>query len=460
MPQSYFSTSSLPPSMEFGFWDRIRWAIMGNGRGKFGSSQQRYFPVDPKIILIDTSPGSLMTVAMEVPHLNTVISTGAELFSLMEIKHLNKAGEEIPIEKSKVLQFLKEPNPLQTLEQYLYQFYVLNSVYNKTFQHKIVAPFNNNLPSALWLLPSGWMKINTTGKIYRQTRIEDIILNYQMLNDPVPYDVANVIYMSEGIGNSILNPISRIEALQIPLSNIVASLKSRNIIVSERGMIGFMTPDAPSKDSDGQLPFDADEHARIRKEYQQQYSLDGQGGHVGFPKVSMKWVPMTFDIKQLGLLEGVEDDFAALCAAFRHDRDIYPSVKGATYENKNAGMKATIQNGLQPLADKLMMQLTKHLLDASTGETLQASYDYLPIMKEDERLEAQGKLYLTQACGNALNSGVISRDQYAQICGFEMDGDKVIQNATAQAQSNPAADNQQQEVAKLLRRIGVHLNGN
>jgi hypothetical protein len=393
-------------------------AIFGRGGGKFKPFNNNYYPVNQKEILIDTSPGSLMNVAMNIPHLNTVISTGAELFSLMKIRHVDKAGEEI--ENSEVLKFLDKPNPLQTMDQYLYEFYVLNSVYSKTFQNKIQKLSFEKIPSAMWVLPSGMMRINATGKIYRQSRIEDIIVNYEMIGESQPFEVSSVIYMAEGIGHTPLNPVSRIEALQIPLSNIIAALKSYNIIITERGMIGFLSPDVGSKDSDGMIPFDSKEADRFREEYQRKYSLDSSG-HVALTTNSMKWVPMTFPTSDLMLFEGMEEAFASICAAFRHDRDMYPSVKGATFENKSAGQRMTIQNALQPLADKLMEQLTYHLIE-KPGEKLIACYDHLPCMQVDELKKAQTKLSKIQGLSLALRDNVIDAESYAIEIDMEMTG--------------------------------------
>lgn len=435
MPNPFFTTS-LPPSQEWGFFSRLRWLVLGGG-GKFSPNElNRYYPGSKQPIIIDSFSGDLMEVAMEVPHLNTVISTGAELFSLMEIKHLNKDKEEI--EDSPVLKFLRQPNPLQSQEQYAYEFYVLNAVYNKTFQHQVKGLSIDKLPAAMWLLPPGWMKINPTGKIYRQTDINEIIESYEMVSGNISdkFEVDRVIYMAEGIGGNILNPISRIDSLKIPLSNIIAALKSENVITSERGMIGFISPAQP-KDSDGLLPLMEPVHEKVRKEYQKTYSLDSGSGHIAFPSIPMQWTPMTFDVKQLQLLEIVEDSFAAICASFRHDRDIYPSIKGATYENKSAGMKSTIQNGLQPLADKLMRQLSKRFLDEKSGESLVACYDHLPAMKEDERLAAQGKLYTIQGGEILLNNGVIDHDGFAQMADVEMSGDKKIIQRSSFQQPKP-----------------------
>ncbi len=101
-------------------------------------------------------------------------------------------------------------------------------------------------------------------------------------------------------------------------------------------------------------------------------------------------------------------------------------------------MKLTVQNALQPLADKLMRQLSKRLLNEKSGETLVASYEHLPCMKEDERLAAQGKLYKAQATDILLRNGTINHEQNALLNEVEADGDKQFQQSAAP--SKPAAD--------------------
>lgn len=414
-----------------GFFGGILNAILGKPGGKFSGSRSRYQPVNPKQFLIDCGYNSLMKVAMEVPHLNTILSRGAELFSLMEIKHIDKNGKEI--ENSKVLKFLKKPNPLQTIEQYLYQYYVTNGIYNKTFQFKLKGLSYEKIPKAMWLLPSGSMQVNATGKVYRQADIKDIVTNYELVGTETKetFETDQVIYMAEGIGVSILNPVSRVEALQMPLSNIIAALKSRNIIISERGMIGFIkTKSATGTDPQ---PPDKEEVARMRKEYQNEYSLDSRGGHVGMTSLDAEWVPMTFNIAELGLLEGVEADFAALCDAYGHDRDIYSSTKGATFENKMQGLKSTINNGLQPVADKLLRTLTAELLEEGSGEQLIASYDHLPVMKEDELKEAQAKQTNNATYSQQFNDGVIDKETYHLLAGITKVEDANAPKTAAQA---------------------------
>ncbi len=416
-------TTTLAPSQEFMVWGHTRRAILGNGGGKFSPTYLTQSTYKDKVVMIDVSPGSYIQVAMEVPHWNIVLTRGAELFSLARIKHLDKNGEEVP--NSEIIKFLNNPNPLQTLEQYLYEFFIHDGVYNKTFQHKILGLSFDKIPSAMWLLPPGWMKINSTGKVFRQADIKDIITNYELLDDPTPFETDRIIYMCEGVGNNILNPASRIESLKIPLSNLVASGKARNVIITERGQIGMIVPVQQAEGRDI-IPLDTEAHALVKKEYQDRNSLDSQGGHVGFPSMEMKWVPMTFDVQQLGLAEGAEQDFCMILGSHGIDRDVFPSTKGATFENKSQGLQSTFQNAFQPKINKLCKQWEKHFIDPKTGESLVGSYTHVPAMQEDQLKEEQAKKTRIEGLSIARRDGIISPDQYALEAKLEFDGDGIV----------------------------------
>lgn len=426
-------------------------AVIGNSR-KFLQARQ-WTRINQKVLLMDFSYGNLMAIAQNTPHLNVIITKGAEMFSNMKIKHVDKDGQDI--EGSDILKLLSKPNPLQTMDGWLYQFYVYNAIYNNAFGYKNYARRKEfrggDLPSFLWWLPSGEMKINLTGMIYRQTKIEDIIIGYTLFLDPTMFTPDEIIFITEGIAANGISCGTKLEALQIPLSNINAALKSKNIIIAERGLMGIISSGGGSTDSQGALPFDKKERERAEKMYQRNTSLDQEGSHVTFSNANLKWIPMAFDVKQLQLSEGLEDDFAVLCGAFGLDRDIFPSVKGATFENKEQGLKFTYQNTIQPLADKLMLHLENHfgLTDAGKGEHLIADYSWMPLMKEDEEKAEQARNQRAQACSTMLADGVISHEQYAEIMDVEFDGTGEIVQPPAPVLGKPATKPKKPNQAKL-----------
>ena len=433
--------SVYPPDSENRF---LRWlsgvgtAILGTGTGKFRFGLDYFQHFNTKQALIDCSYGQLMIVAKNVPHLNVVLSRGAELFSNMEIRHKDKDGNII--ENSPVMKLLYSPSPTKGLEDWLYEYYIMNGVYSNVFIYKNKGSKTNPLPMFLWNLPSGFIKINLTGKLYRQIDIAGIIENYELMGDPKPFEPSEILHIYEGLSTDGIKAASRIESLQIVLSNIVAALKSNNIILTERGLIGFIASDGSNEDSNGALPPSTEETKRMEKDYQRRRSLDGTQGHVTFTSSSIKWVPMTFDIGQLKLYEGLEDAFGVICGAYGLDRDLFPSTKGATNENKKQGLISTIQNTMQPMANKLMRRLSYDFGLLERGEYLEASYEWMPVMKSDELKQEQALKTKTEALSIQLHDGVISHDSYAESLEIEKTGDSVIKTKQPTSATNPPPD--------------------
>lgn len=403
-------------------------AILGENNPKFNFEQhQDWNMMQPTTVRIDCSWNQLINVAQNVPHLNVVISKGAEMFSQMDVIHRDKKGREI--ENSEVIKLLRNPNPLQSLEGLLYDYYICNAVYNATFQYKNYPFSTSELPRVLWVLPSGDMEIEFTGKMYDQFELSGIIKQFNLRSANKKYKPSEVIFMSEGIKKNGLVSGSKIQALQIPLSNIMAALKSLNIITGERGLIGFISAEGSNSDADGALPFDKKERERAEKDYNQRYSLDGSQGHVTFTSAQIKWTPMTFDVKQLALFEGLEDAFGLVCGAYGIDRDVFPSVKGATYENKSAGEKSTYNSTMLPLGTKLCNVWANHFGLTQRGETLEATFKHLPIMKEDELKEAQAELVETQRLSLLKKDGIINPESYAEMAEVEFTGTGATEHA-------------------------------
>lgn len=388
-------------------------AILGRSSQKFNFNRDLY-PANAKTILIDTSITQLMSVACNVPHLNIVISEGAKMFSNMEIRHVDRDGNDI--ENSEVIKLLNNPNPLQNLEGFLYDYYVNNAIYNSGICYKNKSGLSD-IPKLLWWLPTGFVKINLTGKMYRQHQLDEIIENYELLYYNDTFQPQEILHICEGVGQQILKPVSKIEALQIPLSNIVAALKSNNIILTERGLIGFIGRDSAGGDSMGLAPFPTEEQERVENQYQKDRGLDSGRSHVMVTTAALKWNPMTFDVQQLQLLEGLEDAFGLVCGAWGIDRDVFPSVKGATNENKVAGEKKTYNSTMLPLGKKLCNYLTQDFKLRERGEKLIACFDHLPIMQDDRVKQATAEKILVERLSILKKDGIIDRETYAEIAG-------------------------------------------
>jgi len=200
----------------------------------------------------------------------------------------------------------------------------------------------------------------------------------------------------------------------------VVALQSRNIIMNELGAKGILS--SSTKDSEGGIPLGEKERQRIEGEFQRQRNPFSDRSHLIITNAALSYQPIGYPTKDLLFFEEIEEDFSAIIAAYNHDRDIYPSVKGATYENKAQGEKATYQNGIIPIANDLAETLTGELGVNTRGRKLVLDYTHLPIMKEDATEEGRGKLFFAQAYQILQNQGIISAEQYANLMEVELDG--------------------------------------
>jgi hypothetical protein len=394
----------FPPFREFLQLFGIGEAVLGRSR-RFQTGIQSWNPQNYKTVLIDMSMGQLMNIAQNVPHLNIVISKGAEMFSNMQIRHLGRDGKAI--EKSPVLELLHAPNPIQTLENFLYEYYIFHSVYNQEFIYKNMGAAFNPVPNALWNIPGGWIKINLTGKMYDQVDIEGIVKDYVLVDNSKIFAPKDMIHIAQGVGLDCYRIKTTIESLQIPLSNIIAALKSNNIILTERGMIGFVSHEG-SNDAAGAMPPDREEMLRMSKQYKEDRSLDAPHGHVGFTHANVKWVPLSFNMDQLQIFTGLKDAFGNICDAYGIDPYIFASSDRATYENKVQGLRHTYQNTMQPLADMLMRRLSKNMGLTERGERLEADYSWMPIMKADELKSAQTLKARTESVSMLVQNNIVN----------------------------------------------------
>lgn len=358
-------------------------------------------------ILIDME--NLLAVYMTVPHLRAVIDKKAEMFSNAELCIKDKDGNEV--ENPDVMKLLINPNPLQNQNSYMFEWLVYYEVFAQCFEYKMKPELSfSPLPRVMWNLPPSNIKVKPTGKIWDQTTLEGIIAGYEMTSAEDGNYVRNfnpdqIIHTTQGVGTKYIVGESKLISLHKPLSNIVGALQTRNCIIFDRGAMGILSSE--SKDSVGSIPLGDKEKKLIENQMRDNYGIqDGQMRTI-ITASSLKYTPMTYPTKDLMLFEEIEDDFNSICQQFGMARDMFPSTKGATYENMKEAERGTYQNTLQPLLDLWCMTRTQDpdiKQGLKEGQRIEGSYEWLPVMKNDELKEHQAEEAEQRAMATEIDS--------------------------------------------------------
>lgn len=351
-------------------------------------------------IMVDMS--NLLAVYLACPPLRAVIDRKAEMFSNMQIKlykkKIDKDGNEIKeeVKNHKVLDLLNKPTPLHSQNNWLILYSIYKDIYNQTFTYKLKGT-SIGYPRVLWHLPSGDMKVIPTGKLFSQYEMTGIIKNYALISGAddgmteTEYQPNEIIHITEGTSASYIVGESKLKSLHLPISNIIGAYKTRNILIHENAGMTILSPN--SKDSEGMLPFGDTERKRLEKEFRLNYGLRDDQMHKVFTTTPMAVTPLIFPVKDMMLFEEIEGDFAEICQAFGMSRDIFPSTKGATFENQWQAEKFTYINTIIPEAEKFLQYFNKDAdfgLEAN-GLFLEPCYEHVDVLKEDEKTEYEAE---------------------------------------------------------------------
>ena len=425
-------------------------------RQLFGGSQQAA-AFNQSFILNKNQPiwidmENLLGVYLTVPHLRAIIDKKAEMFSNAELYVVDKDGNRV--DNPDVEKLLRNPNPLQNQQNYMYQWLVYYEVFAQCFEYKMKPEISfSPLPRVMWNLPPSNIAVKPTGKIWDQTTLDGIIAGYEMQHAEDGSVIRNflpsqIIHTTQGVSNKYIVGESKLNTLQKPLSNIVGALRTRNCIIFDRGALGIISSE--SKDSVGGIPLGDKEKKALEAQLRRDYGIQDDQMRTLITAASLKYTPMTYPTKDLMLFEEIEDDVNAICAAFGMARDLFPSTKGATYENMKEAERGTYQNTLQPLLDLWCMSRTqdpdisKGLKD---GQSIEGSYEYLAVMKNDELKEHQAEQAEQAAIGieidnimklnTAVAQGTMSRDAAVMFlvssCEYEQNEAESLISATPKA---------------------------
>ena len=366
----------------------------------------------------------LLTPVQDCPHLQLAIGKKCELFANGEWKcvSVNDNEQEFPDDEGLVL--LNKPNPLQSREDFLWQYMFYKEVFSNNFIYKLSGS-KLVQPKCLWHLPSEVMEIMLTGKMFNQTELSGIIknfkLNYRGFENT--YSVDDVIFHASNFSFQEGKGLSKIPGLNYPISNIMASLKTRNIISTKKGMIGILSNEA--KDAVGNIPMEDDERQRIEKQFADDRGLYGDRENIIISQSATRWNPTSFPIRDLMLHEGDEMDFQTICDTIDIDRRVFSGTKDATFENKAQAIKGTYQNSIQPCADSLAGIVTTALGADQRGRKYVLDYSWLPVMQEDKGSEETAEKTKAEKLEILYDAGLISAEDFVQAMGMKLTGDGI-----------------------------------
>jgi len=368
---------------------------------------------------------------IEIPELRAVIDKRAQMMSSNHPCLYDANGDKV--EKHWLLDLIDKPNAIQSWSDVVYSMGVQDGLYNNAFAY---APARTaGIRNLIVPLPADKVKMHLSGKKLKQMDAEDMVEKFTFVydsGDKEDIEWLDMVYVCTDDGMNIIKPISRIETLRYPLSNIKAQYHKRNVLLENIGAIGILS--AENTDMAGTIPMTPEDKRKIQQDWYKR-----QKDELIITEAKVNWTPMSYPTKDLMLFEELTADKLALFDAFGLNANIFSSVEGTTFSNVRDSIRMiytdTIIPETQSLYDSIMRQWGLH----EQGYYLKAEFDHLPVMQDDELLSQQASKSKVETYSIMLRDGVISKQQYANEFGIELEA---IDRATAQQEGLQNAQTQ------------------
>lgn len=371
-------------------------------------------------VSIRVDENDLMRAYLDCPVLQTVINRRAQMFSNGQWKCISTTDEEQEFEDDEFLKLLRKPNPIQRGNMWLYQYSLYHDIYNSNIIYPLRAT-SISQPTCLWHLPNDAMKLILSGRYYQQSKLENIITQFVLLEGGTEQ-----VFKTDEIIYNVQNPdkqfrgISKILSLKLPISNVIAAYETRNQLIISKGVQAIISNE--SKDADGGLPLDETERTRLNEAWRDRSNIYSSKAPYEITTAAVKVQMLSYPTKDLALFEEIEDDVMAICGAYDVMRDALPSAKGATFENQSQAQRGTYEHGIQPVADDLGDLITHMVFPDGSDRKYVLDYSWLPCMQEDELVNEQSEKTKVERLSILLRDNIIDAKQYAELAGVDFTG--------------------------------------
>jgi hypothetical protein len=328
-------------------------------------------------VWLDT--GDAWRLFIDIPELRSVVNKRATMMaSNMPILY-DKNGNLI--ENHWINDLINKPNGVQSWSDVVYSMSVQDALYSNVVAYCPLRSFGQR--NLIITLPNNKIQINLSGKKLKQMEMNDLITSFVFTYDDgskETIDLQDSIYLTTADGMNIVRPISRIDSLRLPLSNIMASYNKRNVLLENLGAIGILS--AQQNDLGGAIPMTPEERQKIQRDWYKR-----QKDELIITESNVNWQPMSYPTRDLMLFEELTEDKLAIIDAFGLNYNLFSSEKGSTFSNVRDSIRMAYTDTIIPETQQMYDSMIAQW--GLQGEYyLKADFNHLPILQDDENQKA------------------------------------------------------------------------
>jgi len=324
--------------------------------------------------------------------------------------------------------FVERPNPLQSAKEYNLEHYFMFYTFgnNYVYTNNSLKTFQTDITTVrtLFNLPSEYVTVRQTGKLYDQVELKGIIEKYSLTNyNPVKeFDPDNIIHFNDlnlsDVGNSIIGT-SRLENLRMPITNTQLAFEAMNVLLKHRGMQGIIK--ANNKDATGtQIPLQPEQKDEIDAVFKSEYGLREKQKQFMISYSDINFIRTVMSPEELGIYNDFSNNAMIISNGFRIPPEIYKTyVAGATFENQVQAVRRLYQDTIIPMVENEDLYYTERLKMRDYGFELRTDFSHIEALQDAFKEKAMALTYNANTAEKSYNNNIITWNQYLELLDME-----------------------------------------
>ena len=354
-----------------------------NHLGRFINQVSGRLPIANQIwgkkeaVWVDTN--NAWRLFIEIPELRAVIDKRASMMASNIPCLYDMNGDKV--ESHWILDLFKDPNAMQSWSDVVYSLSVQDALYSNAFAYCPKRSFD--IRNLIVPLPANKIEIQLSGKKLQAMDSEDMITKFCFEYDDDSkenIDWMDMLYLTTDDGMNLVKPISRIDSLKYPLSNIKAQYHKRNVLLENIGSIGILT--TSQNDMGGAIPMTPEEKRQIQQDW-----FKRSKDELIITESNVDWKPMSYPTRDLMLFEELTADKMAIIDTYGLNANLFSSERGATFTNVRDSIRLVYTDTIIPETQSMYDSMIKQW-GLSDEYYLKAEFNHLPALQEDESEKA------------------------------------------------------------------------
>lgn len=313
------------------------------------------------------------------------------------------------IENHPLLKLLEKPNPLMNRNEWLTDLSINYNIYGNSYTFMNKGSILSEYPTTLMNLPNHDMKIEKTGKVWRQTDINEIIKQYVLTDCNEKFTPSEIIHIKTSNQADPIIGLSPLHAIQMPISNIRGAYGFRNVNITKKGALGIIS--SSGNDAIGAIRLEKEDRLELEKQFAKETHgiFDGQSP-VKFSATPVNYQHLSYPIKDSLLFEEVDANLKAIIDNYGMNENIFSRTNSSKFSNLNEGLKMSYQDGIIPFAEKLCWALNESLGLFTNGQYVELDFSNIQALQDNKETNAKTIKLKSEALSVLLDKGYKQAD--------------------------------------------------